>query len=177
MITRALVAYGTKAGATAGIAEEIGEVLRHRGISTDVLPADRVRSVDEYGIVVVGGGMYVGRWHGDAVKFLKRFADALQDREVWLFGDGPTGGTPGAEAKLAELLAQQPPAPGNARKLAERVTTHRFRTFGGAVDPETGGFFARYIPKGDWRDHDAIRAWADLIADQVQPVAKEPLPV
>ena len=173
MITQALVAYATKSGTTAAIAEEIGETLRRRGIPTDVLPADRVRSVDDYGVVVVGGGIYIGRWHGDAVKFLKRFADALPDREVWLFGDGPTGGTPEADAKMAEIVAQQPPAPYNARKLAGRTSEHRFHTFAGAVTPETGGFFARYIPKGDWRDHQAINAWADFIADGVQPVARE----
>ena len=33
-----LVAYATKYGATAEIAEKIGEVLRQAGLETDVLP-------------------------------------------------------------------------------------------------------------------------------------------
>jgi hypothetical protein len=32
------------------------------------------------------------------------------------------------------------------------------------------GVFERWIPKGDWRDFDAVRAWADEIARSV-PVA------
>jgi menaquinone-dependent protoporphyrinogen oxidase len=42
MDIRVLVAYATKYGATAEIAEKIGQVLRHAGLQTDVLPADRV---------------------------------------------------------------------------------------------------------------------------------------
>jgi hypothetical protein len=37
-----------------------------------------------------------------------------------------------------------------------------------------GGFFERWMPKGDWRDFDAVRGWADGIAaelkDAVTPV-------
>jgi hypothetical protein len=33
-----------------------------------------------------------------------------------------------------------------------------------------GGFFARWIPKGDWRDFEEVRAWATEIANAT-PVA------
>jgi hypothetical protein len=46
-----------------------------------------------------------------------------------------------------------------------------YRTFGGRVGPEMGGVFERWVPKGDWRDFEAIRGWASHIADAVQPVA------
>ncbi|MFC8765722.1 hypothetical protein ACFUAG_34060 [Streptomyces sp. NPDC057193] len=43
---RVLVAYGSsKAGATAGIAEEIGQTLRDDGFDAVVLPADTVTDV------------------------------------------------------------------------------------------------------------------------------------
>jgi menaquinone-dependent protoporphyrinogen oxidase len=42
MNVRVLVTYGTKHGATAGIAEKIGAVLREAGLGVDVLPVDRV---------------------------------------------------------------------------------------------------------------------------------------
>ena len=174
MNTTALVAYATKHGSTAGIAEAIGETLRARGIPTDVVPAREVHSVDPYGLVVVGSAVYMFRWQGDAVDFLKRFERDLQRRPLWLFGSGPTGGSEEADAKLAEILGDQPPPPGNIRKRAERLGARPYRTFGGAAGPDMRGVFERWIPKGDWRDFDAIRAWANSIADAVQPVAPRP---
>ncbi|MCJ7533667.1 MAG: hypothetical protein MUO64_21910, partial [Anaerolineales bacterium] len=42
MDIQVLVAYATKHGATAEIAEKIGQVLRQAGLRPDVLPANRV---------------------------------------------------------------------------------------------------------------------------------------
>ena len=170
MTARALVAYGSKYGSTAGIADAIGDALRACGLDADVQAASDVRTIAQYDVVVVGGGLYVGRWHGDAVAFVKRFADDLIDRPTWLFSSGPTGGTAKAEAEMARVLAEQPGPPGNVAGIAKRIGIRGHRTFAGAVTQGTGGFFARGIPKGDWRDFDAVRAWATEIAS-VTPVA------
>ena len=58
---KTLVAYGTKYGATAEIAEKIGEVLRQAGLPTDVLPADHVHDLAGYQAVVLGSGVYMGK--------------------------------------------------------------------------------------------------------------------
>lgn len=166
-MTRALVAYGSKYGATAGIAEAIGSTLRAHGLEADVRPAADVDRIDEYDVVVVGGGLYVGRWHGDAVALLRRFEEDLIDRPTWLFSSGPTGGSDKAELELRDVLARQPGPPGNVAKIAGRIHPRGHRTFGGRAGSEMGGIFARWIPKGDWRDFDAVSAWADGIADAV----------
>jgi len=170
MTARALVAYGSKYGSTAGIAKVIAETLRDRGLETDIQPADEVRTLEPYDVVVVGGGVYVGRWHGDAVDFVKRFEHDLIDRPTWLFSSGPTGGTAKAEAEMARVLAEQPGPPGNVARIAQRIGIRGHRTFAGAVTDGMGGFFARWIPKGDWRDFEAARAWATEIATAT-PVA------
>jgi menaquinone-dependent protoporphyrinogen oxidase len=171
MNTTALVAYATKHGSTAEIAEIIADTLRGRGITTEVAPANAIRSVDEYDLVVIGSAVYTFRWQGAAVDFLKRFERSLRERPTWMFGSGPTGGTLEEDDKVVEILAAQPPAPDNVAKLAARIGARPYRTFGGRIGPGFGGLFERWIPKGDWRDFDAVRAWGNEIADSVQPVA------
>ena len=53
METTVLVAYATKYGATAEIADKIGQVLREAGLRTDVLPVDRVGDLTPYKAVVL----------------------------------------------------------------------------------------------------------------------------
>lgn len=166
MSGQALVVYASKHGSTAEIAEVIGSTLRERGFVTDVRPAKEVRRLDDYGLVVVGSAVYMFRWQGDAIDFLKRFRRELEQRPTWLFSSGPTGGDAEAEAKVAEILAQQPPPPDNVGKLGERIGIREHRVFGGRTGEEMTGIFERWIPKGDWRDLDAVRDWAHHIANE-----------
>lgn len=167
-MSAALVAYGSKHGSTRGIAEAIGTVLRDHGYDTDVRPAKEVRDLAPYRLVVVGGGLYAGHWHGDATDFLKRFERDLKTRPTWLFSSGPTGGTPETDAKVAEANAHPElvPPPGDVARRAERIGARGHATFAGSIGVTDGvmSLFERWIPKGDWRDFDAIEAWATAIA-------------
>ena len=94
MDKQVLVAYATKHGATAEIAEKIGQVLRQAGLRTDVLPADPAFGRSDlvaYKAVVLGSAVYIGRWRKEAVKFLQANEAALAEKPVWLFSSGPTG--------------------------------------------------------------------------------------
>jgi len=48
MGAKVLVAYATKYGATAEIAQKIGEVLDQAGVAADVMPVDQVKDLDSY---------------------------------------------------------------------------------------------------------------------------------
>ena len=89
MDEQVLVAYGTKYGATAGIAEKIGEVLREASLQADVLPADQVGDLAPYSAVVLGSAVYIASWRKEARAFLKANVKALAERPVWLFSAGP----------------------------------------------------------------------------------------
>jgi menaquinone-dependent protoporphyrinogen oxidase len=89
--TRVLVAYGSKLGGTAGLAETVGDGLRRRGLTAEVRPAATVDSLEGYDAVIVGGALYAGRWHRDARRFVKRHARELRARPVWMFSSGPLG--------------------------------------------------------------------------------------
>jgi len=54
MITNVLVTHATKYGATAEIAEKIGEVLRERELPTKVLPVREVADLMPYSAVILG---------------------------------------------------------------------------------------------------------------------------
>jgi menaquinone-dependent protoporphyrinogen oxidase len=171
---RALIVFATKHGGTEGIADVAAETLRERGIDTDAWPAQDVRDIDPYDAVIVGSGVYMFRWLGDAVDFLHRFERELATRPTWLFSSGPTGGDSAADAKVAEIVAAQPPPPKNVAKLAARIGVAGHHTFGGRVDPATGGLFERWMPKGDWRDFDAVRTWANELADVIAVLVPQP---
>lgn len=86
-LARALVVYGTRFGATTGTSEEIAGVLRRVGMDVLVVSAkkEKVQSVSGYDLIVVGSGMMMDRWTGEAEGFLKRFQRELTDKRVALF--------------------------------------------------------------------------------------------
>jgi menaquinone-dependent protoporphyrinogen oxidase len=168
MDVQVLVAYGTKYGATAEIAGRIGQVLREAGLRANVLPADRVGDLTPYQAVVLGSAVYMGQWRKEAVKFLKANEMVLAEKPVWLFSSGPTG-----EGDPVELV-QGWRFPGKLQPIADRVRPRDVAVFHGAVDVGKLNFIEKWMlknvkaPIGDFRDWDAIAAWAASIADALK---------
>jgi menaquinone-dependent protoporphyrinogen oxidase len=167
MANQVLVTYATKYGATAEIAERIAQVLRQKGLATDVLPADGVSDLSQYKAVVLGSAVYIGRWRKEAVQFLKTNEKVLSGQLVWIFSSGPTG-----EGDPVELLKGWR-LPKDAEPIAERIGPRDIAVFHGELDLEKLNFIQRWMiknvkaPSGDFRDWDAITAWATAIADQL----------
>ena len=74
-----LMAYGSKHGSTQEVAHAVAEELAGARLDVETLPAREVDDLRPYAGVVVGGSIYMGRWHADAVELLKRHTDALAD--------------------------------------------------------------------------------------------------
>lgn len=171
MEKRVLVAYGTKYGATAEIAEKIGEVLRQAGLQVDVLPADRAGNLATYQAAVVGSAVYIGRWRKEAVKLLEANQEALAERPVWLFSSGPTD-----EGDPVELL-QGWRYPNSLQPVVDRIQPRDIAVFHGATDLDKLNFIEKFMIKrvnasiGDFRDWDAIASWAASIAEELQQEA------
>jgi len=168
MTKQVLVAYATKYGATAGIAEKIGEVLRQAGLDTDVLPADRVGDLSVYQAVVLGSAVYIGQWRKEAARFLKANEAALTGKPVWLFSSGPTG-----QGNPAELT-QGWRFPKGLQPLADRIKPRDVALFHGATDANKLNLIEKWMlknvqaPVGDYRDWQAITAWGAAIADELK---------
>jgi menaquinone-dependent protoporphyrinogen oxidase len=158
-----LVAYGTTNGSTAQIAEAVTEVLRKAGLTAEARPAGTVASVESYDAVVVGGGLYAGRWHKDARRFVRRQGRDLARRPLWFFSSGPLDAT----ASERDI----PPVPG-VKKAMARLGVREHVTFGGCLEEGAKGWVARMIVRngkgGDFRDFTAIEEWAARVAADVQ---------
>ncbi|MGD2146796.1 MAG: flavodoxin domain-containing protein [Anaerolineae bacterium] len=165
MDKKVLVAYATKYGGTAEIAERIGEVLPESGLTTDVMPAGRAADLAPYAAVVLGSGVYIGRWLKEAARFLKGNEQTLAAKPVWLFSSGPTG-----EGDPVELAGGWT-FPGALQPTADRIQARNVALFQGVLDERELGRLDRWMiknvkaPAGDFRDWDAIAAWARSIAD------------
>ncbi len=159
---RVLVAFASKRGSTAGIAEAIRDRLREDGVEADALPVQQVRGLGPYDAVVVGSAVYANRWRRGAVRFLRRRRTALAEGPVWLFQSGPLDDS----ADREEIAL-----PKNVASLAERIGARGHATFGGALAEDTTGFIARKMVEGghggDFRNFDRIRAFADGIENEL----------
>lgn len=175
MTGRVLVAYGSKYGATAEIAEAIGTTLRGAGLDVDVERARDVRSLERYRAVVLGSAVYMARWRRDAMRLLRR--KELRERRVWLFSSGPVGEDKDEQDEKAERWTK----PKRVRQAAARIGAREHVVFGGRIS-EDGGFMRRNMAKNtpaefrDRRDWSAIEAWANAVADSLQerPAPSEP---
>jgi len=168
METKVLVAYASKYGATAEIAEKIGEKLRQAGLQVDVLPVKSVSDMKVYYAVILGSAVYVGQWRKEAVKFLVANEGLLAKQPVWLFSGGPTGkGDPFELTKGRKFPAKLKP-------IIERIKPHDVSIFHGAIDTKKLNFLDKCVvrivkvPVGDFRDWDTITTWANAIAEELK---------
>jgi menaquinone-dependent protoporphyrinogen oxidase len=178
---RVLVAFATRHGATAGIAERVAAVLAAAGLPAEARPVQEVRDVEQYDAVVIGGAAYMFHWLKPAVTFSRRHHRELAARPVWLFSSGPLG-TDLVDKDGKNVLETTRP-----KEFDELVTLLRPRgeqVFFGAYDPDAApvGLAERFVqhlpaarealPEGDFRDWPAIDAWAAQIAAEL--TAAEP---
>lgn len=160
-----LVAYSSKRGSTAEIAETLAATLRREGLGVCLERAEDVRSLEPYEAVVLGSAVYMKRWRGEAKHFLKKHRKALRQMPFWVFSSGPVGDPANDNPDWME-----PP------KLAEKVEELGGRAhvvFGGRIPAQPRGMMEKAMAEGipeqfrDRRDWDEIRSWATQIAQQL----------
>jgi menaquinone-dependent protoporphyrinogen oxidase len=160
-----LVAYASKHGSTAEIAEAVAAEIREHDLDAACLEAGEVDDVERYGAVVLGSAVYMKRWQGDARHFLRAHAKALAERPFWVFSSGPTGDPAEDDAAWQE--------PKRTIARAEKLGARDHVVFGGRISPE-GGRMERAMAEGtpeqyrDRRDWDEIRTWAAAVAEQLR---------
>jgi menaquinone-dependent protoporphyrinogen oxidase len=166
---RVLVSAASRHGATAEIADAIGQALSEQGLTVTVIPPGDVRSLDGYDGVIIGSAVYMGHWLDPAKELANRFHDALTGRPVWLFSSGPVGKPSG---KLAQSMDQDPV---DLPKMLGAIHARDHRRFAGKLDrkvlslPQRASLLVFRGLDGDFRDWADIRQWAEGIAAQLAP--------
>jgi menaquinone-dependent protoporphyrinogen IX oxidase len=86
-MSKALIVYGTRYGATEMTSEEIADVFRQEGLDVKVvnLKKDKVKDISEYELVIVGSGIQIHKWTKEPEKFIKKFQKELAKKKVALF--------------------------------------------------------------------------------------------
>ena len=173
---KVLVAYASKHGSTQGIAERIGARLSERGLDADVRPAAQVTDPAPYDAFVVGGAAYMFHWMKDAADLVRRHRSLLASRPAWLFSSGPLG-TETVDAAGKDV--RQAAEPKELEELERSIHPRATRVFFGAFDPEAKPIgiverlmqlapaSAETLPAGDFRDWEAIDAFADEISAEL----------
>ena len=162
---RVLVVYASKAGSTAEVAGAIGKRLADTGLAVDVRRARNVRSVDGYAAVIVGSAIRAGQWLSEASGFVKTHREALAARKTAYFTLCMTlqQDTPEHREKVAAYL----------KPVREILEPDRIEFFAGKMDYRKLALAPRLIvkrmkvPEGDFRNWDAIGAWADALCNEM----------
>jgi menaquinone-dependent protoporphyrinogen oxidase len=159
---RVLVAFASRHGATRETAATLARELTRAGRATSGLsavlaPVQRQPDAVDFDAVVLGSGIYSGRWLAPALDWVGRMSGQLRERPVWLFSTGLPGVAPGRTV-------------GDGRWVADVLGAREHRSFGGRVEyrllsPAERAWHPVELP--DQRDWTDVRAWSVHIAAEL----------
>jgi menaquinone-dependent protoporphyrinogen oxidase len=161
---RVAVIYGSRLGATRGIAEHIATRLGASGLAVQVEAAERLADLPGADAYVIGSGIYGQHWMKQAAALVKRNKEVLSARPVWLFSVGPLGQWAKSSAPI------EPQEIAGFRRAIRPIDHH---IFAGAFDRAAidGSDLSlverlvsrRFLAEGDFRDWAAVDSWTDGI--------------
>jgi menaquinone-dependent protoporphyrinogen oxidase len=160
-----LVAYASEFGTTRDVAEVIGEVLCEGGASVDIKWVNNVKDLNHYDAVIIGSAIQYDKWMPEAIQFVTTHQNSLSQLPVAYFFTCLT------LSRLTEKTERQAMAYSDKiYSLLPQVKPVSVGRFAGVLDYSKMSFFYRQISRvlyfilgvkeGDYRDRDAIRAWA-----------------
>lgn len=172
MNRKILVTYASYGGTTAEIASAIGKALAANGAEVDVLPVTEVFNPGAYQAVIIGSGVHSGKWMPEALAFVNQYQDVLRQLPTAVFQVCMM--LAGSNEQYRNLVPEWiAPLRNQIHPIAEG-------SFAGALLP------ARYpklteklglniflaaikLKAGDYRDWNAIYAWAEQVSRLFMP--------
>ena len=185
-MSKALIVYGTRYGATASTSQEIADILRQEGLEVQVANTkeEKIKDINPYDLVIVGSGIQINRWTGEPEDFLKKFQKQLAAKKVALFVSC---------GSASKLYADKPEDTSQTKikYLDEKAAKYNLHPvalgfFGGVYNfnktpwwskkamaverPKIAAAYKETEPGVyDTRDWNAIRNWAKQLAQTVRP--------
>lgn len=159
---KVLLAVASKHGATYELAEILNQQLAQDGFDSQLVQLPDVSSpLSEYDVVIIGSGVYAGRWLAAARKFAQKNAKELADMPVWLFSSGPVG----------EPLKPDDDTAVELGTLISAVQPIEHRVFAGKIDTDALNIVEKTVLRavkaptsGDYRDFEEVAVWGKSIA-------------
>jgi menaquinone-dependent protoporphyrinogen oxidase len=131
-----LIVYGTRYGASASAAQEIAEVLRGEGFSVKVadVKKEKIKDISPYQLVVVGSGMQMGKWTGEAEDFLKKHQKEFAAKKLAIF------------ASTMKMVPQKEGKPEEVEKIRKAAIDEKIVKYN--LQPIAVGFFGGILNFG-----------------------------
>jgi len=164
MADKILVAYASRAGSTAGVAEAIGKTLAESGAQVEVRPMTEVKDLAPYRAVVAGSAIQGGQWLPEAMQFMQTHRAELARQPFATFLVCMTLSMRNADQYREHVATWLNPVRALVKPVSEGL-------FAGALDISKVPSFRDGLKfrlsvafgvwsEGDHRDWNAIRAWA-----------------
>jgi len=152
---RILVAYASRYGTTAEVAQTIAATLREEGARVDVRSITEPVDLEPYSACVLGSAIYRGQWPPEMVAWVTSHRDALSQIPVGLFTVGLMMRQPSEDARYKAQAAMAP-----VRSLIKEVDVASFAGCCRGLPQPWKTIFRLVGAGGDYRDWAAIKRWA-----------------
>ncbi len=166
MTGKILVAYGTRAGSTAEVADVIGKKLAQGGCAVDVRAVKRVNNLNGYQAIVLGSAIRAGKILPEVTAFVKAHKEELRKLPVAYFVVGMTLREDTPEKRKIVRAYLDP--------LCAEVAPLETGLFAGKMDYSRLGFVEKMIvknmvkvPEGDLRNWQEINNWAQKLLPKI----------
>jgi menaquinone-dependent protoporphyrinogen oxidase len=165
-----LIAYDTEHGATATIADKIGQVLCEKGFQVELVLARNVSDVSAYDAVLIGTPIYTGSWLPGVMQLLQKQKATIAKMPHALFINCTYLKEDTEEIRRKVLELWVTPV---LDKFPE-ISPLEIGLFGGQFSFDEL-YPLEYVlmmlmkyKDGDYRDFAKVTAWAELMAETLQ---------
>jgi menaquinone-dependent protoporphyrinogen oxidase len=177
MKEKILVTYASRTGSTAGVAEEISNVLAENGAQVDVIPILEVSDLSPYWAVVAGSAIQNRQWLPEALQFIQLNRSALRQKPSAIFTLCMTLAMRNGERYYPQVSEWISPVRNLVKPISEAI-------FAGVLDIDKIPSFSDRLKfrlsvafgvwsEGDHRDWNAINKWASELFPILESVEKE----
>jgi menaquinone-dependent protoporphyrinogen oxidase len=167
-----LIAYASKYGSTREVAQRIGDVFNEEGMAADVRDVKKVKKMDGYRAVILGGPILMNKLRPAVIKLAQKYRNFLQKVPVAYFSLGVTMKTDNLDSRVQSTRYLD-----DLCRIREPVS---LGLFAGKVDYSKVNPLFRWafqkddsgmLNEGDFRNWDVIEQWARNLA-QLLPAGR-----